>query len=165
MSDIKKKILQELNELNKVSKINSNIVYNQNTTIKNIKVSSKTMNEKLKVSAWYLNVIDATFGKIYNKPIIDNQIISKSLSITNHLLKNNNELDLNKKDLIHKHNVDTNIDDIILNQLKEIKEINSNIDHELTKQNETLLELNNNLDLNQTIIKKNIAKIKQLFKK
>jgi hypothetical protein len=168
MSDIQKEILQELNELNKVSKINSNIVYNQNTTIKNIEISSKTMNENLKVSACYLNLIDYTFGKIYkktsSKPVIDNHIIYKSLSKDNNLFKNNNELDLNKKDLLHKKNY-LDIDNIILNQLKEIKEINGNIDLELTKQNESLLELNNNIDLNQTIIKKNITKIKQLFKK
>ena len=170
MSNIKKEILQELNELNKVSKINSNIVYNQNTTIKNIDLSSKTMNETLKVSAWYLNLIDSTFGKIYKTPssipIFDknNLIISKSLSKDNNLSKNSNELNLDKEDLIHKK-PDLNLDNIILNQLKEIKEINSNIDRELTKQNETLLELNNNIDLNQTVIKKNITKIKQLFKK
>ena len=162
MNSTKKEILQELIELNKVSKINSNIVYNQNTTIKNIELSSKSMNENLKVSAWYLNLIDSTFGKIYKKTcnisMLDNQIISKSLSKDNNLSKNSNELDLDKK-------LDLDIDNIILNQLKEIKEINSNIDQELTKQNETLLELNNNIDLNQTIIEKNIAKIKQLFKK
>ena len=120
------------------------------------------MNENLKVSAWYLNLIDSTFGKIYkktsSKPIIDNQIIYKSLSRDNNLSKNNNELDFDKKN-------DSDIDNIILNQLKEIKEINSTIDQELTKQNETLLELNNNIDLNQSIIDKNITKIKQLFKK
>ena len=162
MGNIKKEILQELNELNKVSKINSNIVYNQNTTIKNIELSSKTINENLRVSNWHLNIIDSTFGKIYknpsNKSVLDNPIISKSLS------KDNNEPDINKESFIYKK-ADLDIDRIILKQLKEIKEISSNIDHELTKQNETLLELNNNLDLNQTTIEKNIAKIKQLFKK
>ena len=85
-----KNIEKELNILKENSLINAEEVNKQSEIISKINNDAEDINYNVKLSKWYLNLIDSTFGRIYEKlnklPMLKKKSIEKpSLNKTKNL--------------------------------------------------------------------------------
>jgi len=131
--DIKK----ELAILKEKSLKNANIVSEQSDKLGQIDYNNKIIDHNVKLSKWLLNLIDSTFGKIYQKInsvpkkekkskdySLQTKVKSKSLSPIPNKFNNSPESD-------------------IINDLEEIKLIHNAMGEEIDNQNMVLENINN----------------------
>jgi hypothetical protein len=173
MNQVKKEILKELEEVNNQSLVNSEILHKQSTTIETIGNSLETIEKDLHLSKWYLNLINATFGKVYktfhNTTILKKNKsnikpfppLSKNISSKNILSKNTSS----KKniDIYSSHSIDNSIDNEIYRKLTNIKDINITMSKELDDNLIKLDELNSTITNSQFSISDNITTIKKMI--
>ena len=177
MDNVKEEILKELEELNNQSLINSHILYNQSNTIETINNSLVSVEKEVKISKWYLNLINATFGKVYktfHNPIIVDKYRNTKDSLCLYFGKGPNKEGHNEEGPNKEgHNEEGpnskgpnskgQINDTIYSKIREIKDINKTISKELDNHINKLDEL----DLTQTHcqfgISNNITKIAKML--
>ena len=159
MNRVKKEILKELEEVNNQSLVNSEILHKQSTTIETIGNSLETIEKDIYISKWYLNLINATFVKVY-KTFHNTTILKKNKS-------NKKPLPLLSKNTQSKKNIDiyssSSIDNEIYRKLTDIKDINITMSKELDNNLIKLYELNSKITNSQFSISDNITTIKKML--
>uniref|UniRef100_A0A6C0EJ99 t-SNARE coiled-coil homology domain-containing protein n=1 Tax=viral metagenome TaxID=1070528 RepID=A0A6C0EJ99_9ZZZZ len=173
MDNVKEEILKELEELNNQSLINSHILYNQSNTIETINNSLVSVEKEVKISKWYLNLINATFGKVYktfHNPIIVDKYRNTKDSLCLYFGKglggkgldsggpNNQRLDSGGLE-----GSKGQINDTIYSKIREIKDINKTVSKELDNHINKLDELDLTLTHCQFGISNNITKIEKML--
>ena len=148
--DIKK----EVAILKEKSLKNADIVSGQSDKLGQIDYNNKIIDHNVKLSKWLLNLIDSTFGKIYQKihsvPRKEkkNYILrssSKSMSLSPTLTKLNNHPESD-----------------ILDELEEIKLIHNAMGEEIDKQNMVLENINNKTENISDNLENNIRHCKKI---
>lgn len=140
-------IEKELKILKDTSLSNADIISDQTEKILQIDSNNKVIDHNVKLSGWLLNLINSTFGKIYQK------IHSEPIKDKKNPVFKNNTLSLKSK----KYSSNLNI----INDIEEIKSIHMAISDELDCQNNYLDSINdtsdnisNNLENNLRLAKK-----------
>ena len=154
-----KEIEKELNTLKEQSVINCEVVGQQDKQINKIDNNSEKINYNVKVSKWYLNLIDSTFSKIYEKMYKLPKLVRNSNILhkkeKNKVIEQINNID-NKKEELY---------DSIIQDLDEIGDIHRVIGAELSEQNKILDEINNTNECSKDILYSNTIKAKKIIRK
>ena len=161
MDQQQKKINDYWNEINKEIAVlkenslkNADIISNQSDKLGQIDYNNKVIDHNVKLSKWLLNLIDSTFGKIYQKL---HSIPKKEKNLSNTQL-NINSLNRNLISNIN-HSSDS-----VINDLEEIKLIHKAMGEEIDKQNIALENINDKTDTISDNLEDNIRHCKKIIR-
>ena len=165
------KIQQELAILKDNTLANCETTVQQSEKIYSMENKSKQIHTNVKVSRWYLNLINATFGKLYSKihkiPELKFKRSKKKMEPNkNNKSRKNNKI--HKNSVTNMTNVTSNkqpIYDSISNTLNEVHEMNIVINNEISKHNELLGNITNVTENSTDLLVSNIHKAKRMIKK
>lgn len=132
-----KDIEKEINILKENSLKNADIINNQSDKVNQIDYNNKIIDHNVKLSKWLLNLVDSTFGKIYQKL---NTVPKK---------EKKNKLDSHIKNSSLSQNIKNTIVDLqsnVINDLEEIKSIHIAIGEEIDKQSIFLETINDDTE-------------------
>jgi len=132
-----KDIEKEINILKENSLKNADIINNQSDKVNQIDYNNKIIDHNVKLSKWLLNLVDSTFGKIYQKL---NTVPKK---------EKKNKLDSHIKNSSLSQHIKKTIVDLqsnVINDLEEIKSIHIAIGEEIDKQSIFLETINDDTE-------------------
>ena len=128
---------------------------------------SKEIQNNVKVGKWYLNLIDATFGKLYSKmhkiPRIKYSNNSHKIVCKNQTYHKNKNFNTNSSYVVETNNLNDDPLNSICKTLEEIKEINVQINQEIGKQNLFLDDITNTTENSTDQLYKNIEKTRKII--
>ena len=146
---------------------NCNVVSDQSDKIKCMDKNAEQLNYNIKVGKWYLNLIDSTFGKVYEK--FNNLPKLPSYKKTTNKKPTNLKIFYNfTKQQTNKIEQDTEFNNTlerISNNLSDLKDIHTEMGNEIKYQNEMLDEIDDITENNQGIVYSNIIKVKKIIRK
>ena len=146
-----KDIEKEISILKDTSLENANLIGQQSEKIIKLDYNTNIIDHNVKLSKWLLNLIDSTFGKLYQK--IKKEPIKEKT--------NKKDISLNSNYLPKKYNLNqSNIE----KDLEEIKEIHLAMNSELDKQNDTLEKINIKTDNVSDQLEYNLKKCKKIIR-
>ena len=149
-----KEINREIAVLKENSLKNADVVSNQSDKLDQIDYNNKIIDHNVKLSKWLLNLIDSTFGKIYQK------IHSMPKKEKNVLKSSSNINSLNRYSTSDKNS----ISESVINDLEEIKSIHKAIGNEIDKQNLALENINNKTNDISDNLENNIRHCKKIIR-
>jgi hypothetical protein len=150
-----KDIEKEISILKENSLKNADIVSHQSDKINQIDYNNKIIDHNVKLSKWLLNLVDSTFGKIYQKL---NAVPKKEkkIKLDLHIKKNSLNQNINYPIVNSQYNV--------INDLKEIKSIHNAMGEEIDKQNCALENINDKTENISDNLENNIRHCKKIIR-